>query len=244
MSGDTRRIGVLVPPGNVAVEAELPSFLPPNVRMHTGRLYRKSVEVTYDGHLEMLRSVEQAARGLAQAGVEVILFCCTSASFMQGAGKDREIASQIGAITGIPAVATATAVVEALEAVGGRRIYMVTPYTDDFNALEVQFIRDHDMEVLDCDTIPCRTTVQIRAIPPEDVASMVLKNRAKADAADAIFVSCTNLHSMDQIDRLEAMTGKPVITSNSATLWAGLQRMDIDGGGMKAGRLFESTSSR
>lgn len=239
MAARIRRFGVLVPPGNVAVEAEFRRFLPAGVEGHASRLYRRTPEVTYEGHLEMLRSVETAAASLAQVAPEVILFCCTSASFMQGRGKDTEIADGIRAKTGIPAIATATAVAAALAALGAKRIYMVTPYRDDFNQLEVKFMGEHGVAVPELDAFRCRTTVEIRDIESATVAELVLANRAKAAAADAVFISCTNLHSMDQIARLEAELKKPVVTSNSATLWAGLSAMGISGAGLGAGRLFE-----
>ena len=178
---------------------------------------------------------------VAQTGPEVILFCCTSASFMQGRGKDREIAEDITRRTGVPAITTATAVAEALAALSAKRIFMVTPYSEEFDRLEVEFIEAHGVKVPEVSSFDCKTTVAIRDVTSAEVAARVLENRSKADAACVVFISCTNLHAMNQVAPLEAELGKPVVTSNSCTLWAGLRAMKVDGAGLGAGRLFDTT---
>ncbi len=56
--------------------------------------------------------------------------------------------------------------------------------------------------------------------------------------AQAVFISCSNLRTLDIIEKLERDLGKPVITSNQASLWGMLRligdRRAIPG----AGRLF------
>jgi maleate isomerase len=47
-------------------------------------------------------------------------------------------------------------------------------------------------------------------------------------AADAYFLSCTAIRSADVIDALEDALGKPVITSNQATLWRALRECGIN----------------
>jgi maleate isomerase len=46
--------------------------------------------------------------------------------------------------------------------------------------------------------------------------------------ADAIFISCGALRSVDIIEALEEKTGKPVITSNQALAWDALRLAGID----------------
>ena len=47
------------------------------------------------------------------------------------------------------------------------------------------------------------------------------------DAADAYFISCSNIHSIDVIEDLERELGKPVITSNQAAIWSSLRAIGI-----------------
>ena len=57
------------------------------------------------------------------------------------------------------------------------------------------------------------------------VAALV--EAADDPAAEAIFVSCTNLPTYDIIDPLERELGIPVLTANQVTLWAALRLAGI-----------------
>ncbi|MCS6787984.1 MAG: hypothetical protein NZ733_01675 [Aigarchaeota archaeon] len=45
--------------------------------------------------------------------------------------------------------------------------------------------------------------------------------------SDAVFISCTNLKMFRALRAIEERTGKPVVSSNSATLWNVLQRLKL-----------------
>src|SRR5581483_6826363 len=102
---DVRRIGVLAPPGNVAMERELPLYLPDGIVVNHNRLSRPTPAITKESLTLMMASVDQAARDLAMAWPtpEVIVFGCTSGSFVQGPGTEDEASANITAVTGIPA---------------------------------------------------------------------------------------------------------------------------------------------
>jgi maleate isomerase len=223
-----RRFGALIPPGNVAVEAELPNFLPRGVKMNTNRLYRRTVEVSFDSLSEMLASAEQSGRGLSHVYPEVILFACTSGSFINGPGTDLELAKRIEvAAGGVPVITTSTAAGLALRSINARRVFVVTPYTSRLNDLEIEFFKGNGFEVTRLVSIPCKDTVEIREIPSERIANLVREHAAEAKTADAVFLTCTNLHTMDQLAVLEAELGVPVLSSNQASLWAALDKMGI-----------------
>ena len=46
-----------------------------------------------------------------------------------------------------------------------------------------------------------------------------------AAGADALFISCTGICALPQIERLERELGVPVITSNQATIWCAMRRI-------------------
>jgi maleate isomerase len=238
MDNDVRRIGVLGPPVNVALERELPRYLPDGVVMNHNRLSRPEAALTKESLVAMGESAMRAARDLAMARPEVILYACTSGSFLEGVGNEARIAERITALTGIPAVTTSTAVVEALRAVGARRVFMVTPYPEEVDRHELTFLAHYGFEVPAYDSFRCQVSAEILAIASEQVAAMVLRNRERVLSCDAVFVSCTNLLALDQVERLEAELDLPVVTSNQASLWATLRRLGIATDGIACGRLF------
>lgn len=207
--------------------------------MNHNRLSRPGASITRsDSLLRMADSIERAARDLAHAHPEIILYGCTSGSFMVGIGREAELAQRIVDVTGIAAVTTSTAVISALGAVRARRVFMVTPYPDDINAHEIEFLAYYGIEVGGWDSFRCGSSDANRTVSSEQVADMVLKHAGDTANCDAVFISCTNLLAIDQITRLECELGKPVISSNQASLWAVLRYLGVDTQGVPAGHLF------
>ena len=147
MYGWRARIGLLVPSSNTTMEPEFWSIVPEGVSIHTGRipLGRVSVE-------ELIRMEEYTigeARKLASAGVDIIVYGCTTGSLIKGPGYDRLISERIREETGITSITTATAVVEALKALKAARIAVATPYISEVNRREEEFLRHHGFDIVD-----------------------------------------------------------------------------------------------
>jgi maleate isomerase len=242
VNNNIRRIGILAPPGNVAMERELPMYLPPGIVTNHNRLSRPTPEITKESLTLMMASTEQAARDLAMAWPqpEVIIFGCTSGSFVQGPGRENELARRITDCTGIPAHTTSAAVIMALQTLAARRVLLITPYIDDVNAHEIAFLEHRAIKVEACESFGCLDTRDIAKIASEQVRDLVLEHAAIARHCDAVFISCTNLLTMDQIEPLEKAVGVPVISSNQCSLWVALRHMGIDARSTAPGRLFKA----
>ena len=241
MDNNVRRIGVLAPPGNVAMERELPRYVPEGVVVNHNRLSRPGSGITRESLLAMIDSVDRAAHDLAQAYPEVILYGCTSGSFLAGPGREDELGTRITRATGIPAYTTSTAVIMALSAIGARRVFMITPYPDDVNRHELEFLSHRGIAVHGWDAFRCPTSEDIRKLSSEQVAEKALAHREQISGCDALFLSCTNMLTMDRIEHLERELGVPVLSSNQCTLWAALKHMKVDASGVGCGALFETT---
>jgi len=50
----------------------------------------------------------------------------------------------------------------------------------------------------------------------------------KNDRAEAYFLSCANIHSIDVIEVLELALNRPVVTSNQAALWCALRTIGLN----------------
>jgi maleate isomerase len=237
MNHDVCRIGVLAPPANVAVEREWPRYLPDGVVMNHNRLTRPSTAVARDQLLAMNASLERAARDLAFAEPDVIVYACTSGSFLEGPAEAEALASRIKAATGIAAITTSAAVIAALRALGARRVFMITPYTDDVNDVEAAFLLQCGVTVAGMDAFRCKQSAEIRALSSGQVAQLARDHRGEIGSCDTLFISCTNLLTMNEIDGLEAEFGVPVVSSNQASLWAALTHLDI-AAPAAPGRLF------
>ena len=234
------RIGVLVPSLDPVVEHDFQRFLPASASFHVARLEQAATArpARDESLARMCDQAPERAQPLADLGAELILFCCTSASFFKGLGWDRELARRIEEVVGVPALTTSSAVAEAFAALGVRRAFMVTPYPRSANEREQVFFSDHGVEIPEFTSFECEHSHDIDQVTPGAIVERVLAHRAAIDACDGVFVSCTALRAMETVDHLEAELDKPVITSNASALWAALRRLDIDGYGVPAGRLF------
>lgn len=239
MDNKVRRIGVIIPPGNVAVEREFPLHLPPGIVLNHNRLGRPNSIQTPESILAMNDTLDQTAKDLAQAYPDVIAYVCTGGGFLEGADTEAEPARRIEAVTGIPGISTSVAVVEALRALSIHKVFLVGPYPHGVMKAEVTYLQQAGLEVPTYETFECMTSEANRALSSEQIANRILQHRDIADACDGVFVSCTNLLVMDQIEALESDLGKPVVTSNQATLWSVLRRMGVSSRGLRGGRPFE-----
>jgi len=102
MRNELRRFGLLAPPGNTVMEFELPRLVPAGVTSNHNRLSRPGAGISSDSLTKMAESVDRAAFDLAQAYPEVILYGCTSGSFLRGRGNERSVAQKISDATGKP----------------------------------------------------------------------------------------------------------------------------------------------
>jgi maleate isomerase len=85
MDHNARRIGVLLPPANISVEREWPRYVPEGVAINHNRLSRASTRIDKSDLLEMNAC---AARDIALARPDVIVYACTSGSFLGEVGGE------------------------------------------------------------------------------------------------------------------------------------------------------------
>lgn len=240
-----RRIGLLVPASDGVSEPDFQHFLPKGVVFHTARLYQeKHLKRGWDNLQRMYDEGVPAAESVALASPEVIVYSCTSASFFRGYGSDRALGRAIEKATGIPAIVTSTAAVEALKAVGARKLFMVMPYPPGTLEAGLQFFRDAGFEIGGHSRFDCPTSADLVHVGPEMVVKRLLQNRADVEGCDTVFIGGTGFRGMEAVEELEKKLDRPVVTANSATVWAALRLLKIDGGKVPAGRLFRLTNGR
>jgi len=129
---------------------------------------------------------------------------------------------------GVPAVATAPSVVEALRFLGARRVSVATPYPDWNNQRLRAYLEAQGFEVLNVDGEPKAAAAGNQGINDQSPESVVeFAARACRPEADALLCSCTAWRSVEAADALEQRTGKPVVTSNQATIWTALRALGI-----------------
>lgn len=228
MYGTRGRIGLITLATDSSVLPEYARVMPEGVTVYPAPIVLPRGEVTAAALGEMLEGdqLERAARLLAWAEVQLIVFACTTGSLVHGIGWDRALIGRIEQASGIPATTTTTAVLDALRALGASSLAIATPYNDELNAIERAFFTKSGFGVDRIAGLGCATDAEIGRLDPDDAVALV--ERVDNPHADAIFISCTNFHCLPVVDQLELRRGKPVVTSNLAGAWAALRRIGVD----------------
>ena len=224
------RFGFLVPFTNRNLEPDRTLLRPTGVSLHFARMggYDRDEipdadqmhglgAADLDGPLEMLMGVRP----------DVIFYGCTSATLTHGAAFDRDLAARIAAQSGAKTVTAAGALVHALRVVGARRIGFASPYVSGINDMAIAFLASEGVKTI--------ARSEVTAILDNDGQGAMTPDRVLALGraadhvdADAIVLSCTDMRSVEILQRLEDALGKPVITSNQAMLFQALQLAGMD----------------
>lgn len=221
------RLGVLVPFTNTNLEPDMALLCPPGVSVHVARLGGYDADEIPDAaQMQGLGAsdLDEPLRLLAGVRPDVVLYGCTSATLTHGPAFDRQLAAQISALGGAQTVTAAGALVQALQALGATRIGFASPYVPAINDMAVGFLSDMGFTtVARAEVAETLDNDGQGALSPDAVFELGL--RADHPQAEVLVLSCTDMRSVEVIARLEAATGKPVITSNQAMIFAALQAL-------------------
>ena len=213
------RIGLLVPSSNTTVEPEFYRALPRGVTLHTARLYL--TRIAPESILKMVEDMETQARLLASADVDVVVLGATAPSFLKGLGYDRELIAKLEGATGRTATTTSTALVQAIGHIGARRVVLGSAYDEKVNGIAKAFLEASGVEVVGVKGLSLVDNLVVGRLGADTAYDLAMQ--VDRPDADAIVLSCTNWQTMDAIERIERETGKPVISTTQASIWAALR---------------------
>ncbi|MEV0699194.1 Asp/Glu racemase [Saccharopolyspora sp. NPDC050389] len=179
--------------------------------------------------------VERPTREMCALGVRTVAFLCTACSFVGGIGRERALRDAVLEQGAPRAVTTAGAVVDALRAVGTRRVAVAHPYEPPVGLRLGEFLTESGFDVVSSTDLGLGSIREVYAVSYARVADLV--RAADHPESDAVFLSCTALPTYDVIAPLEQELGKPIITANQATIWAALRTLNISAVGPGQGLL-------
>jgi len=233
------RLGLIIPSSNRLTEPQLRHFAPNELGIHVTRLQMTG---KWNRPLSALTSdIERASGALADAKVDIVVFHCTGHAMEAGPAADVQTRELIKRATGIEAMSTASAIEEAIAALKLKRVILMTPYEQDVNDHEIDYLRQIGVSVVRDVALALPGSDDYLAQPPGRWVDLAVEH-ARADA-DGYFLSCTNTTQIEAIAPIERRLGKPVVNSNQAVLWAAMKRLRPKLGDARAapglGRLFE-----
>jgi maleate isomerase len=99
------------------------------------------------------------------------------------------------------------------------RVAVFTPYAEALTESVAACVRDGGFTVTSARGMGIVENRGIGAVTPEEIVSFV-EGAARGDDADCVFLSCTNWQAVAAIPELTRRLGRPVISSNQASIEA------------------------
>ena len=121
------RIGMIIPSVNSMTEPQFNHFAPPGLGVHVARA-RVAGEWRRPLPADGRRDRHCRRKLLSDVAPDLIVFHCTDTSMTQGPQGEGRILDIVRDATGIEAVATSRLVLEALQALGLRKLVLLSPY--------------------------------------------------------------------------------------------------------------------
>jgi maleate isomerase len=218
MRGWRARIGVIYPADGL-IDEEYWRLAPNGVSILMTRIGvpDEPVSVAMATKVGETEEIEQAAKCLKIVRPNVIVYACTSGSFVKGTGWDLEIADRIEKASGVKATTTSTAIVEAMKTLKIRKVAVAAPYPDDVNETLAGFLKQNGFKVVNVKGLGLRSAWDIGNTPPSRVYQHA--KSATTPDADGVLIPCTGFPTIDILEALEEDLGKPVVSANQATIW-------------------------
>ncbi len=227
--------GVLIPSTNTTVEIEYSRLLPPTLQAHVGRL-KTSGTGPFAPSLDA--DVEYQARLLGTARVEVISLAQTSASLFAD-DYDAVTTRRMSEAAGVPAITSAQAIGQAVQALGMRRIALVSPYSQPvIERARHYYETKYGLAVVALEGFSATDSYMIGKLGPENARDAFA--RIDRPEIEVLVVPGGNFPTMSFVVAWEREFAKPVITTNQAALWAMMRIMGIHDPLSGLGRLLET----
>jgi maleate isomerase len=177
---------------------------------------------------------DAAATLLPDGSLDVVCYACTSGSLV--IGEERVFAEFRKGAPNAEPTTLITGVIRALRAVGAKSVAVATPYLEEIDRQEDDYLRAAGFDVVNIDGLRIEKDSDMVRVPPAYIVDFALS--ADRPEADALFISCGALRTLDVVGEIERRAGKPVICSNQAMIWDCLRRAGIEDRIQGYGRLL------
>lgn len=216
IADDPIPIGLIVLQSDESIETDLHRMKPAGVNLLVSRV-PSAVTVSSETLAEMANHLTEAAsRFPTTATFHAIGYGCTSGTAQIGVG---EIARLVQAGTPTPHVTEpVSALIAACKALNLKRLALISPYVEDVSARLREVLNAAGITVTGLASFDEAEEARVARIAPASLIAAATQI-AETTQCDGIFLSCTNLRTLDVIADIEAVTGKPVLSSNQVLAW-------------------------
>jgi maleate isomerase len=219
-------LGTITPSGNRVVEAVTMGIAAavPGMSAQFTRIPVRGDTGGVTGY-DWPRMIE-AATLLADARPDAISWNGTKGGVL-GFDTDRELCARITEATGIPASTAALAILDALRRLSARRIALVTPYDDAYQAKCVAAFAAKGIECVAERHSGLSDNFSYGEVPAEEILAMTRAALAEGDA-QAVVYFCTNFPGATLAPVIEAESPVTVLDSTALGVWGAMRAVGYE----------------
>jgi maleate isomerase len=238
METDRYRVGLIVPSSNTTIETEVPEMLARRGRetgerftFHSSRAVLHNVDP--ESLDRMVRDSDRCVSELADARVDAYAYACLIALMARGSGAHEQAEARIAEVaseSGTPDAAVTTsagALVRGLEALGARKVAVVTPYMPPLTQMAIDYLEGCGVDVTASKSLSVSDNVAVGRLDPANLPAIA--RELDTSEADAVILSmCVQMPSLASIDAAEQELGLPVLSAATATVYDLLTRLGLE----------------
>ena len=229
------RIGFVCVANAGLTEGDMARMCPDGVGLSFTHM-RMRKECTLANLAQMEHDIDDALSGFVPArdDMDVLCYNCTSGSFV--IGEDIIRAKLEAGRPNVKGTTLMSGVVASLRALGIGKLSVGTAYTQDINELERIYLETQGFSVNAIEGLGLCTDLEMNRVSPGFLRDFAIS--LDRPDAEAIFLSCGALRSLEVVEAVEREIGKPVLCSNQASFWHCLRLTGINDRIEGFGRLF------
>jgi len=229
-------IGLVVLQTDETLEHDFQRLIPAsNIAQHVTRIANSS-EVSCDTLAEMERLIPAAAGLFPRAArYDGIGYGCTSATSVIGATR---IAELIGSACKTKNVTDpVSALIAACKSLNLNNIAFLSPYVEEVSGRLRGVLKDAGINTPVFGSFNEADDAKVVTIDRQSIIDAAVE-LGQSEQVEAVFLSCTNLKTLDVIADIEAVIGKPVLSSNQVLAWHLCRLAGVELKHEKMGRLL------
>ena len=211
------RLGLVVLQVDETIEHEFARLLPPSVVSLNVTRVPSAPDVTPDTLAQMAAQLPAAAALLPNSFQhDAVAYACTSGTTVIGASRATELVHSgcdTAAVTN-----PLTALIAACAHLGVKRLALLSPYVESVSELLRQRLGEAGIDTPHFGSFNESAEAKVARIDGDSVVQAATA-LAQGRDCDAVFLSCTNLRTLDVIDVIERLLDRPVLSSNQVLAW-------------------------
>lgn len=225
MYGSRGRVGTISPARGDTSLYEFYKVVPDGVvavpiSLGVQRLTREQLSAVLDRY-------EQAVKDLVYEECDVILMSGTPPVTSGVPGTEEMLLERARRHTTVPVFTGVGAEVEAIRAVGARRIAVGSPYTDDLNEKWRLYFTAKGFDVVVVEGLGIERNVELAKLPVDASYRVAQALHERCPDVDAIHLTCPRWPTIINVARLEQELGIPVTSSSQAQIYGSLSRLGV-----------------